>query len=81
MKKSLLFAIEPQSGALLVSESEAGSNKIAPVERLSRADNPALYDAAVALGSISRAPDLDVATFKAMDKVCQRLYAQHAARS
>lgn len=77
MNKNLLFAIDTNTEEVIVSESPKGSNKINLIERIGRKDNEMLYNAAVALTSITKASHFDVATFKAMDKVCQMMYTKH----
>lgn len=77
MNKNLLFAIDTNTEEVIVSESPKGSNKINLIERIGRNDNEMLYNAAVALTSITKASHFDVATFKAMDKVCQMMYTKH----
>jgi len=78
MKKTLLFAIDPHAGETIVSESEKGSRQITAVARIPRSENAALYDAVALLTALTKAPDFDAAVFKAMDKVCQLLYAKQA---
>ncbi len=74
---SVLFAIDKNTGETLVSESQKGSNKIDFIERIPRLENEILYNAVVTLTSITTSPNLDVAIFKAMDKVCQTIYNKH----
>ncbi|MFM9027347.1 MAG: hypothetical protein ACKOQ6_05070 [Bacteroidota bacterium] len=76
MSKDLLFAIDKNTDEVIVSISPKGTNKIEMIERLHRKDNSILYDAVLILTNISRSPDFDTAVFKAMDKVCQLLYAK-----
>lgn len=78
MKKTLLFAIDPNTGETIVSESEKGSRQITPLARIPRRENATLYDAVALLTALTKAPDFDPAVFKAMDKVCQLLYARQA---
>lgn len=77
MKKIILFAIDIKAEAVLVSESEKGSHKVNLIERIARNKNALIFDAVVTLTSISSSPDFDIAIFKAMDKVCQMIYAKH----
>ena len=77
MSTNNLFAIDPKTEEVIVSESPKGSNKINFIERIKRKENELLYNAVVTLTSISNAPDLDMTFFKAMDKVCQLIYGKH----
>lgn len=77
MNKNILFAIDLNIEEIIVSESAKGSNKINFIERIGRQDNEILYNAVVTLTSITNAPNLNVPIFKAMDKVCQLIYAKH----
>jgi hypothetical protein len=77
MSTNNLFAIDPKTEEVIVSESPKGSNKINFIERIKRKENELLYNAVVTLTSISNAPDLDMTIFKAMDKVCQLIYGKH----
>lgn len=79
MTKNLLFAIDTQTEEVIVSASPKGSNKINLIERISRQDHGILYQAVVTLTSLTNDPNFDVAIFKAMDKVCQMIYAKHKA--
>ena len=74
MSTNNLFAIDPKTEEVIVSESPKGSNKINLIERIKRKENELLYNAVTILTTISQAPDLDVPIFKAMDKVCQLIY-------
>lgn len=74
---SLLFAVDKNTEETLVSASQKGSNKIDFIERIHRHENEILFNAVVTLNSITTAPNLDVAIFKAMDKVCQTIYNKH----
>ena len=78
---SLLFAIDKNTEETLVSESQKGSNKIEFIERIHRNDNEILFNAVVTLTSITTAPNMDVAIFKSMDKVCQAIYNKYRERS
>jgi hypothetical protein len=77
MKKTFLFAIDFKSEEILVSESEKGSNKVNFIERIERNTNELLFDAVVTLTRIANSTDVDLAIFKAMDKVCQMVYTKH----
>jgi hypothetical protein len=77
MKSTLLFAIDPTTEETIVSESAKGSYQIRPIERIPRARNGLLYEAVSLLSHMAKAPDLDDAAFRAMDKVCQLMYAKH----
>jgi hypothetical protein len=77
MKKTFLFAIDFKSEEILVSESEKGSNKVNFIERIERNTNELLFDAVVVLTRIANSTDVDLAIFKAMDKVCQMVYTKH----
>jgi hypothetical protein len=74
---NFLFAIDPKSEETIVSASQAGSNKIDFIERISRKENEVLFNAVVTLTSITNTPDFDIKIFKAMDKVCQLIYSKH----
>jgi hypothetical protein len=76
MSPSNLFAIDQKTEEVIVSESPKGSYQINFIERITRQENELLYNAVTILTSISQAPDLDVPLFKAMDKVCQLIYAK-----
>ena len=71
---SMLFAIDTKTEEVIVSDSPKGSNEIKFIERIKREDNEVLYNAVVALTSITKDPNFDIAIFKAMDKVCQMIY-------
>ena len=71
---SMLFAIDTKTEEIIVSDSPKGSNEIKFIERIKRVDNEVLYNSVVALTSITKDPNFDVAIFKAMDKVCQMIY-------
>ena len=73
----MLFAIDAKTEEIIVSDSPKGSNEINFMERIKLQDNEVLYNAVVALTSITKAPNFDVAIFKAMDKVCQLMYNKH----
>jgi len=77
---SYLFAVDSNKEEISVSESPKGSNKVNFIEHLSRNENEILYQAVVTLTAISKAPDLNTALFKAMDKVCQLAYATHKVK-
>jgi len=71
---TLLFAIDPASREVIVSESAKGSLKINFIERIAESANPLLYQAVTTLTLMANAPQPDAALFKAMDKVCQLIY-------
>lgn len=71
---TLLFAIDPASREVIVSESAKGSLKIEFIERIAEAEDPLFYQAVTTLTLIANAPQPDAALFKAMDKVCQLIY-------
>lgn len=77
MNKNLLFAIDTNAEEVIVSDTSIGSNKTNFMERIDRKENLVLFNAVVTLTSISKAPNFDVAIFKAMDKVCQMIYSKH----
>jgi hypothetical protein len=77
MKTTILFALDLKTEEILISESEKGSNKVNLIERIQRKDNELLFDAVVTLTGIASSADIDLAIFKAMDKVCQMIYNKH----
>jgi hypothetical protein len=77
MKTTILFALDLKTEEILISESEKGSNKVNLIERIQRKDNELLFDAVVTLTRIASSADIDLAIFKAMDKVCQMIYNKH----
>ena len=77
MKSNIMFAVDTSKEEIIVSASPKGSNKIDFIERIGRHDNAVLYDAVVALTSITKAPNFDIAIFNAMEKVCQMVYKKH----
>lgn len=80
MNKNLLFAVDTNTEEVIVSDSPKGSTKINFIERIGRNDSETLYNATLTLTSITKAPNFEVAIFKAMDKVCQMLYNQYKER-
>jgi hypothetical protein len=74
MKKTLLFATDRTTEEIIISESQKGSNKVNFIERIHRKENELLFDAVVTLTRITNSPNIDIAIFKAMDKVCQMIY-------
>jgi len=74
---SMLFAIDLKTDEIIISDSPKGSNEIKFIERIKPQENEVLYNAIVALTSITKDPNFDISIFKAMDKVCQMLYAKH----
>lgn len=79
MSKTLLFAIDPTKEETIVSESAKGSYHVQQLERIPRQSNVMLYEAVSLLSSMAKASDFDAGTFKAMDKVCQLIYAKNTA--
>ena len=77
MNKNLLFAVDANTPEVIVSDSPKGSNQVNFMERITRNNNEILYNAVVTLTSITKATNLDVALFKAMDKVVQMIYSKH----
>ncbi len=77
MNKNLLFAVDANTEEVIVSDSPKGSNQVNFMERITRNNNEILYNAVVTLTSITKATNLDVALFKAMDKVVQMIYSKH----
>jgi len=77
MKSNILFAIDLNKEEVIISDSSKGSNKIDFIEYIGRQENEILYNAVVTLTAITNAPNLDIAIFKAMDKVCQLIYNKH----
>ena len=74
MKKSILFALDPNTQETIISETQKGSNKVTFLERINRNENKLLFDAVALLTEITHSPDFDVEIFKSMDKVCQLIY-------
>lgn len=72
-----LMAIDPQTESVIVSASEKGSKKIDFIERVAKTHNEELYQAVLRLTELAQAPDLDLKEFKAMDTICQEIYAKH----
>ena len=72
-----LFAIDEKNNEVIVSESQKGSKKIIFIERISQKENETLYNAVVTLTIMSRNDNIDINLFKAMDKICQGLYAKY----
>jgi hypothetical protein len=77
MNTNYLFAIDPNTHEIVVSESPKGTNKIQLIERIQREENEMLFNAVVTLTSITKSPVFDAAIFKAMDKVCQLMYRKN----
>lgn len=69
-----LFAIDEKTQEVIVSESPKGSTKIIFSERINKKDNETLYNAVRTLSSITKATELDITLFKAVDKICQSVY-------
>jgi hypothetical protein len=79
MKKTILFAIDLNTKEVIVSASEKGSKDITFVERIPQSQNELLFDAVSSMTKLTTSPKFDLALFKAMDKVCQLIYAKHTA--
>ena len=77
MNGSFLFAIDLTTEEIIISESPKGTNKINFIERIHRSENDVFYNAVMTLTSITKSPNIDVAIFKSMDKVCQMIYVKH----
>lgn len=77
MKKTFLFAVDPNTEETIVSESPKGSNKVNFIARIHRNENELLFDSAVILAKITKSPNFELSVFKAMDKVCQIIYEKH----
>jgi hypothetical protein len=75
---NMLFALDPKTDEIIVSDSPKGSKSINLVERIKRTDNPLLHQAVQTLTLITTAPTLDAKLYKAMDRVCQMIYKNHA---
>jgi hypothetical protein len=73
---NFLFAIDVKKDEVIVSESPKGGKSIHFIERISRNENPLLYSAVNTLTEISQSTNFDTSIFKAMDKVCQMIYAK-----
>jgi hypothetical protein len=74
---NMLFALDPKTDEVIVSDSPKGSKSINLVERIKRPDNELFFQAVQTLTGITSAPTLDVKLFKAMDRVCQMIYTNH----
>lgn len=81
MKTAILFAIDEETQETIVSSSQKGSNQVDLIERIPRNTNELLFNAVATLTSATKAPDFDIAIFKAIDKVCQMIYTKHAEKS
>lgn len=75
MSKNLLFAVDGKTEDVIISESPKGTNKVHFIERMRRSENEILYQAVITLTLMAQAPNPDIAAFKAMDKVCNLVYA------
>lgn len=73
----MIFAIDKNTEEVIVSDSPKGSNKINFIERIGRQDNVNLFKAVEILTNLSSDTNVDISTFKAMDKVCQMIYKKH----
>ena len=69
-----LFALDEETQEVIVSESPKGSNQINFVERIGKDRNLILYNAVVTLNSIAKDTNFDEGIFKAVDKICQKIY-------
>jgi len=78
MKKTLLFALDLTTNEVIVSESQKGSKEITFIERIPQRENELLFDAVSSITKLTTSPKFDVTLFKAMDTVCQLIYAKHA---
>ena len=76
---SLLFAIDQNTQEIIVSDSAKGSNRINFIERIKQQENEMLFNAVSTLTTISKAADIDISIFNAMDKVCQMIYNKYIA--
>jgi hypothetical protein len=76
MSKNFLFAIDEQTKEVIISESPKGTNKINFIERIGQKENAIFYNAVLTLTNITKDPNFDAELFKAMDKVCQLIYAK-----
>ena len=76
MNPNLLFAIDPNTQEVIVSDSPKGSNQIHLIERIHQQDHPILFHAVVTLTSLANEANIDASIFKAMDKVCQMIYSK-----
>jgi outer membrane lipoprotein-sorting protein len=74
MDYSFLFAIDPKTEEVIVSNSPKGTKKINFIERVHREENEVFYYSVVTLTSLTKFSDFDVNLFKSMDKVCQMIY-------
>lgn len=81
MSKNKLFAIDSNTNEIIVSDSASGSNKIDFIEKIPRQDDEVFYNAVFTLTLITKMTEFDVAVFKAMDKVCQLIYAKKSPKS
>jgi hypothetical protein len=73
----MLFALDPKTKEVIVSDSPKGSKSINLVERIKHPDNPLLHQAVQTLTTIATAPTMDAKLFKAMERVCQMIYKNH----
>ncbi len=72
-----LFAIDPQTEEIIVSQSPKGSVKIEAVERIGKNNHAVLFHAVSALTLLSREQEINMTLFKAMDAICQKIYLSH----
>ncbi len=73
----MLFAIDPNTEEVIVSDSPKGSIKINFIERIGRQKNELLYYAVLTLTSITNDSNFDSSIFNAMDQVCQMIYEKN----
>jgi len=78
MKKTILFAIDLKTNEVIVSSSEKGSMEITFIERIHQSKNELLFDAVSSMTKLTTSPKFDLSLFKAMDKVCQLIYAKQS---
>ncbi len=72
-----LFAIDPQTEKIVVSNSSKRSFKIETVERIAKNNHAILFHAVSGLTLISREKEINIPLFKAMDAACQKIYLSH----
>jgi hypothetical protein len=78
MKKTLLFAIDLTTNEVIVSESQKGRMEITFIERIHQSENELLFDSVSSMTKLTTSLKFDIALFKAMDKVCQLIYAKQS---
>jgi hypothetical protein len=77
MKNDRLFAIDTKTDEIIISESPKGTMTVNLIERIRRQDNEILYNSVITLTSITKQPNFNIIIFKAMDKVCNLIYATY----